>query len=171
MGKADIVPFDSEKFPIKKITNIKVGIVLSEWNPNVINRLLDSCKKRFKEIGVDDSQLSTLTVPGSFELPWGAKQFMTKGGFDAVICFGCVIQGETKHDDYINHSVARAIMNMNLAGSIPVIFGVLTTNDEEQAIERSGGARGDKGAECAEAVVKMISAKEQLNDQKTKIGF
>ena len=171
MGASDIPPFDSSQYPIKDIDKLKLGIVKSEWNKEIIDRLTNSCLARFKELGINDDQITTLSVPGSFELPWGAKQYITKGGYHGIICFGCVIQGQTKHDDYINHSVARAIMNMNLAGPIPVLFGVLTTNTMEQALERSGGSRGDKGSECAESVLKMISAAEQLRNQKQRIGF
>lgn len=171
MGKAAIVPFDSERYPIDSVSKLNIGVVLSEWNPDIIKRLHAKCIDRFGELGVNDKQITVLNVPGSFELPWGAKQFLTKGGFDGIICFGCVIRGETKHDDYINHALSKAIMTLGLTASIPVIFGVLTTNDHDQAIERSGGKRGDKGSECAEAIIKMISASQQLKNQKGKIGF
>ena len=171
MAKSDIAPFDLSKYPIDKKNKLQIGIVLSEWNQSIIDRLKSSCVNRFKELELSEDQLTFMNVPGSFELPWGAKQFLKKGGFDGIICFGCVIRGETKHDDYINHSIARALMTMNLTSNTPILFGVLTTNTLEQAIERSGGERGDKGAECAESVLKMISASQQLQNQKGKIGF
>ncbi|MEE9373648.1 MAG: 6,7-dimethyl-8-ribityllumazine synthase [Saprospiraceae bacterium] len=171
MVTSDIVPFDAKRYPIDNKKNLRIGIVLSEWNHGIIERLKSNCVRRFKELSVADTQLTFFSVPGSFELPWGAKQFLTKGGFDGIICFGCVIQGETKHDDYLNHAVAKAIMTINLASHVPIVLGVLTTNTLDQAKERSGGTKGNKGAECAEAIIKMISASHELKSRKTKIGF
>ena len=171
MNSSSILPFENKNYPIGNIDKLNIGIVVSEWNHEIIDRLRKSCLRRFKELGVSFDQITILSVPGSFELPWGAKQFLTKGGYDAVICFGCVVQGETKHDDYINHSVSKAIMTLGLTSNVPIAFGLLTTNTLEQALERSGGKRGDKGSECAEAVMKMISAQEDLKNQKSKIGF
>ncbi len=171
MAHSDIIPFDSKEYPITKQEKLQFGIVLSEWNAKIVERLKSHCVSRFIDLNISIDQLTFLKVPGSFELPWGAKQFLSKGGFDGIICFGCVIQGETKHDDYINHSIAKAIMTMNLTSQIPIVYGVLTTNTLVQAEERSGGLRGNKGAECAEAILKMISTSQQLKNQKGKIGF
>ena len=171
MANSNYLSFDPKRYPVDGLDSLKLGIVRSEWNPEVVNKLYSSCEKRLIELGLSANQIVSMTVPGSFELPWGAKQFLTKGGFDGVICFGCVIQGETKHDDYINHAISKAIMTMNLTAGIPISFGVLTTNTLEQAKERAGGKKGNKGTECAEAILKMISASQQLKKQKSKIGF
>ena len=171
MNSPSSVVFDPNDYPVDELANKKVGLVVSGWNSEIIQLLKTNCKMRMKQLGFDESNISEFEVPGSFELPWGAKQLITKGGFDGIICLGCVIKGETQHDEYINHAVAKAIMGLNLAASTPVLFGVLTTNTIEQAIARADGSKGNKGNECAEGLVKMLSAKQNLNSQKTKISF
>ena len=111
-------------------------------------------------------------VPGSYELPLGAKYALgSQSKPDAIICLGCVIQGETKHDDYINYTIAEHISQLSLLSGTPIIFGVLTTNNKEQSLERSGGKHGNKGKECAESALKMISLKEKLSQKGNKIKF
>lgn len=172
MAQADYKDFDFEKYPLKDIKSLSIGIVHTEWNVEIIDRLLKACQNKLLTTGIDPEHIHIAAVPGSFELPAGAKYMLTSSiKADAIICLGCVIQGETKHDDYINHATAKAISALNLTGSTPVIFGLLTTNDREQAIERSGGSRGDKGAESAIAALKMISLKEKLSGAKGKISF
>ncbi|MDR1006375.1 MAG: 6,7-dimethyl-8-ribityllumazine synthase [Bacteroidales bacterium] len=132
-----------------------IGIVVSEWNKEITSALLDGAVKTLLDNQVDEKDIYIQYVPGSFELPFGADAIIDKKKFDAVICLGCVIQGETRHFDFICDSVAHGIMNVSLKTSIPVVFGVLTTNTLEQAKERAGGKYGNKGVEAAITALKM----------------
>lgn len=133
------------------------GIVVSEWNSVITNSLLEGAINTLKENGVEEKDIYIQYVPGSFELPFGASKLLEKKKFDAVICLGCVIQGETRHFDFICQAVANGIMEVSLRKDIPVIFGVLTTNNQEQALDRSGGKHGNKGVEAAITALKMAS--------------
>lgn len=133
------------------------GIVVSEWNSVITNSLLEGAINTLKENGVEEKDIYIQYVPGSFELPFGASKLLEKKKFDAVICLGCVIQGETRHFDFICQAVANGIMEVSLKKDIPVIFGVLTTNNQEQAIDRCGGKHGNKGVEAAITALKMAS--------------
>ena len=106
--------------------------------------------------------ITTLEVPGSFELPSAAKMVVENRKVDAVICLGCIIKGETRHDEFIAQAVARGIMDLNLRYNIPFIFGVLTCETREQAIDRAGGKHGNKGVEAAATAIKMIAIKNSL---------
>jgi len=172
MATPDYRLFSLEQYPIESVQKLTIGIIRTEWNNDIVDHLEKTCKEALTELGVSSDKILSYTVPGSYELPLGAK-FMLNSVHkpDAVICLGCVIQGATKHDDYINHTIARAISQIGLISSKPVIFGVLTTNTKEQALERAGGSHGDKGIESAHAALKMISLKEQLNNQGNKISF
>ena len=109
---------------------------------------------------------------GAFELPAAAKMLLSQKSLDAIICIGCVIKGETKHDEYISHAVANGLINLSLVSSKPIIFGVLTPNDMQQALDRSGGKHGNKGIEAAHTAIKMIHLANQIkNGDKKKIGF
>jgi len=165
------IPFDEKKYRFEDISKLNVGIVFSEMNFEIVDKLKASCILRLKQLGLSEELITEFLVPGSFELPWGAKQFLGKGGFDGIICFGCVIKGETRHDEYINNAVSRAIMGLSLASNIPILFGVLTTNSHEQAIARAGGKKGNKGLECAESLIKMIYSSRELKNKKSLIGF
>ncbi|MBP1629461.1 MAG: 6,7-dimethyl-8-ribityllumazine synthase [Bacteroidetes bacterium] len=133
------------------------GIVISEWNTEVTSALLDGAVKTLLDNGVEEKDIYIQYVPGSFELPFGAAKLLDKKRFDAVICLGCVIQGETRHFDFICQAVANGIMEVSLEKEIPVIFGVLTTNSQEQALDRCGGKHGNKGVEAAITALKMTS--------------
>ena len=118
--------------------------------------------RSLKEQGIDEKNIIIEWVPGSFELPLGA-QFMVKyKNVDSVICLGCVIQGETRHFEFICNSVAQSISDLCLSTKKPIVFGVLTTNDMDQAIARSGGKHGNKGIEAAQTALKMLSLKIKL---------
>ena len=148
----------------------KVGIVISEWNQSVTSSLLAACKEQLLHSGLKDDDIYLLEVPGSFELPFGVKKIQSiHSSLDAVIAIGSVIKGDTKHDDYLNRTVTSALMQLSLIGSVPVILGLLTTEDEQQAIDRSGGSHGNKGYEWALSALKMAKLKRQ--DTKRKIGF
>ena len=152
-------------------SSFKIGIVVSEWNADITNALLNGTKETLLKAGVSEDHIEVLYVPGSFELPWGARQIMKPGKKDAVICLGCIIQGETKHDEYIAAAVASGIMQLGLMSGIPVIFGVLTTNTEEQAKERAGGKHGNKGSEAAVAALQMAIVRTGDTTTKKRIGY
>jgi 6,7-dimethyl-8-ribityllumazine synthase len=152
-------------------SSFNIGIVVSQWNADITNALLEGVKDTLKKAGVPDQNIEILYVPGSFELPWGARQIMKPGKRDAVICLGCIIQGETKHDEYIASAVASGIMQLGLMSGIPVIFGVLTTNTEEQAKDRAGGKHGNKGAEAAAAALQMAVVRSGNTTTKKRIGY
>ena len=151
-------------------SSFKIGIVVSEWNADITNALLEGAKETLLKAGVLEDNIEVLYVPGSFELPWGARQIMKPGKRDAVICLGCIIQGETKHDEYIASAVASGIMQLGLMSGIPVIFGVLTTNTEEQAKDRAGGKHGNKGSEAAVAALQMAIVRSGDTTTKKRIG-
>ena len=153
------------------VTEIKLGIVDTEWNPEIIRSMKVSARNTLTEAGLSEDQWTELTVPGAFELPMGAKILLENGKYDAIICLGCVIKGETSHDQHINRSVSSALMQLGLMSDIPIIFGVLTPNTEEQARERAGGSKGDKGREAAITALKMISLKFSFKKHKKKIGY
>jgi len=134
---------------------MKFGIVVSEWNEEITAALLEGALHTLKKHGVKEESIYVKAVPGSFELPYGARivaeQFMPH----AVICLGCVIRGETSHFDYICQGVTHGIAELNLDYDIPFIFGVLTTENLQQAKERAGGKHGNKGDEAAVTALKM----------------
>jgi 6,7-dimethyl-8-ribityllumazine synthase len=152
-------------------SHYKIGIVVSDWHSEITHQLLDAARQFILDNKVDSSNIFEVNVPGSFELPLGAKMLLSSKNPDAVICLGCVITGETKHNEYINHSVARAISQLALVSSKPIIFGLLTPETMEQAIDRAGGKHGNKGVEAAFTALKMLSIKSELNTNEFKIGF
>lgn len=153
------------------LSKITIGIVQSEWNHDITAPLLDGCVKKLMELGIDQDQISKYVVPGAYELPLGARWLLDQENVDAIICLGCVIQGATKHDDYINQTVSRAIMNLSLMSKKPVIFGLLTTNTHAQAKERAGGDVGHKGEEAAISALQMLQLKSKIKKDKPSIGF
>ena len=145
-----------DKSALPDASSFKLGIVVSEWNAEVTNGLLQGALKTLLDCGVLDYNISVHKVPGSFELIYGCKVAMN-AGFDAVIALGSVIRGETAHFDYVCEAVASGIKDLNLQGKLPVIFGVLTDDTLAQAQARSGGKLGNKGAEAAVAAIKMAT--------------
>lgn len=145
--------YDFSKVP--DASNMCFGIVVSEWNPEITGALLDGTVKTLEKHGTIPENIHIKTVPGSFELVYGAQQMCKNDGFDAVIILGCVIRGETPHFDYICEGVTHGISYLNANQNIPVVFGLLTTNDLQQAKNRSGGRLGNKGDECAIVAIKM----------------
>jgi len=135
----------------------KFAIVVSEWNSNITGALCEGAVATLLQHGVDEKDIIVKTVPGSFELTFGAAAFMNQGEVDAVIVLGSVVRGDTPHFDYVCQGVTQGIAHLNAEGDIPVIFGVLTTDNMEQAEERAGGKLGNKGSECAETAIKMIN--------------
>ena len=145
--------YDPTKVP--DASNMCIGIVVSEWNPEITGALLDGAVKTLEKHGCLPENIHVKTVPGSFELVYGAQQMTKNDGFDAVIVLGSVIRGETPHFDYICEGVTYGIASLNASQNIPVIYGRLTTDNLEQAQDRSGGKLGNKGDECAVDAIKM----------------
>jgi len=145
--------YDPDKIP--DATDLRCGIVVSEWNSEITGALLQGALQTFKVNGIADQNIFVRWVPGSFELAFGAQWLIDKYGLDAVVCLGSVIQGETRHFEFVCNATAKGVMDVSLKTGIPVIFGVLTDDNIEQARARSGGKHGNKGIECAIAAIKM----------------
>lgn len=139
----------------------RIGIIVSDWNQEITTSLLSAARKVFNNCKLEKHQI-IVHVPGAFEIPLAASLLLKKKNIKGVICLGCVIKGDTKHDDYINQSIAQSFSNLSIQYSKPVIFGVLTTNHIKQAKERAGGKLGNKGEEAAIALLKMIQIKELI---------
>ena len=135
--------------------DFKIGIVVSEWNDNITLNLLAGAKQALLDNGVQEENIDVRFVPGAFELPLGCQYFCEKGEVDGVVAIGVVIQGETKHFDFVCSGVTQGIKDLNLMGIVPVIFCVLTDQTLEQAQARSGGKHGNKGVEAAVAALEM----------------
>lgn len=148
---------------IKNASAYKIGIAVAEWNKEVTDSLCKGAINTLQKFGVWKNNIITVQVPGTFELTKAGKYFAEQTKVDAVILLGCVIQGETRHFDFICEGVTNGITNLNLNYDIPFIFGVLTTQNQEQALARSGGKLGNKGDEAAIAAIKMIQLKNELN--------
>ncbi len=149
---------------IPSATDLVIGIVVSDWNPEITAALLDGAVKTLKKHGAEDENIIIKHVPGSFELTFGAKALYDNIFPDVIICLGCVIQGETRHFDYICQSVTQGITQLNIDLNTPFIFGVLTVNSYDQAKERSGGKHGNKGDEAAVTAIKMASLNIELEE-------
>jgi 6,7-dimethyl-8-ribityllumazine synthase len=138
------------------------GIVISEWNENITKGLLNGTYHTLLKHGAKEENIIIKYVPGTFELPLGAQTLFEKTNVDAVICLGSVIQGETKHFDYVCEGAAMGIKDVALKYNKPTIFGVLTDNTLQQAIDRSGGKHGNKGDEAAVTAIKMVAFQKGL---------
>ena len=148
---------DHDPATIPSGSSLKVGIVVAEWNEKITAALLEGSLNTLKKHGVQKENIQIRTVPGSFELPYGARMVAQQFTPGVVICLGCVIQGETRHFDYICQGVIQGITKLNLDSEIPFIFGVLTTDNLQQAIDRAGGKYGNKGDEAAVTALKMAA--------------
>ena len=148
-----------------KLKGVRVAIVAAEWNANINDSMVNSALVRLKAGGLDtDSDVTVMHVPGAVELTFAASQLIEASLFDVVIVFGTVIRGGTPHFDYVCQSVTQGITSLNADCDIPVIFGVLTVDREEDAIARIDGTVGDKGAECADAALKMVAFQRAVGD-------
>lgn len=141
---------------VQDISDKTFGIIVSEWNEDVTEALYSGAYQTLIENGAKKENIIRKNVPGSFELTLAAQWLAQEESIDAVICLGCVIQGETKHFDFICDAVAHGITNVGLKYNKPVIFGVLTPNTQQQAMDRAGGKHGNKGDEAAITAVKML---------------
>ncbi|MBP5413187.1 MAG: 6,7-dimethyl-8-ribityllumazine synthase [Bacteroidales bacterium] len=148
---------ECENIPYIQAKGLHVAVVTAEWNPDITFSMEKACILTLQQYGIASDCIINQRVAGSFELPFAAKQLILQKNVDAVICLGCIIQGETRHFDFIAQAVSTGIMNVGLECNVPVIFGVLTTNNMQQAIERSGGKHGNKGVEAAVACLKLLA--------------
>ena len=142
---------------------LRVGIVVAAFNDFITSRLLDGAKAALGSHGVRDADVAVVTVPGSFEIPLVAKKLAESGQYDAVICLGAVIRGETDHYQHVAGEAAKGIANASIASGVPVIFGVLTTDTVEQAINRAGGKQGNNGYGAGVAAVQMANVMRELD--------
>jgi 6,7-dimethyl-8-ribityllumazine synthase len=140
----------------------RFAIVVAEWNRSVTGKLLDGAVTTLREAGVPDDHIDVAWVPGSWEIPLVAQRMAASARYAAVLCLGAVVRGETSHDQHINRGVSLAISQIALQFDLPVLFGILTCESMEQAIDRAGGKHGNKGSECAEAALQMIGLLKNL---------
>jgi len=143
---------------------MKFGIVVSEWNYDVTGALMRGAVDTLKKHGVQDEDILVKHVPGSFELTLGGQFFAEYTDVDAIILLGCVIQGETRHFDFICQGVTKGATDLNIKYNLPVIFGLLTTENQQQALDRAGGRLGNKGDEAAVTALKMVALQNNFED-------
>ena len=146
--------YDSEKIP--NGSSLTIGLVVSEWNDKITESLYEGAYNTLIKFGVDTKNVKRINVPGSLELVFGSKK-MIQSKVDVVIAIGCVIKGETEHFDYICKSVSKGIIDLNISFDTPVVFCVLTDNNIQQSIDRSGGKHGNKGIEAAITALKLAN--------------
>ena len=144
-------------------TDMRFGIVVAEFNDFITLKLLDGAKSTLLENGVLESDITVAKVPGSFEIPVVADSMASSGNHDAVICLGAVIKGETDHYEYVSQAAAEGISRVALDNQIPVMFGVLTTHNVEQALGRCGGRKGNEGESCAISAIKTVNVLNRIN--------
>ena len=160
MATKDLSQYDFDSVPSAE--SMKFGVVVAEWNPKVTFALAEGAIETLKKHGAKDENIILKHVPGSFELTLGAQFLAEYTDVDSVIVLGCVIQGETRHFDYICEGVTQGIKDLNLKYNKPFIFGLLTTNDQQQALDRAGGKHGNKGDEAAVTAIKMLDLKNSF---------
>jgi 6,7-dimethyl-8-ribityllumazine synthase len=151
--------------PDLEATGMRLAVVVGRFNASVTQRLLDGARRALGERGLDPDTVAVHWVPGAFELPLVAKRLAASGAVDAVICLGAVIRGETAHFEYVAGSCADGIAQVALDTGIPIVFGVLTTEDERQALDRAGGPAGDKGAESVLTAIEMVTLLRSLPER------
>lgn len=143
--------------------NRKIGIVVSRFNEVITRRLLDGALRQLKQSGIDADNVVVCWVPGAFEIPRTAKVLGDSGKVDGIIALGAVIKGETSHYDLVCEAAANGIAKVSVSGKVPVMFGVVTTNNMEQAINRAGGKAGNKGSECANDILEVLSIEDAIS--------
>lgn len=153
---------DFSNLDIPSAKNFRFGIVVSQWNEQVTNALYRGAYDALLKYGADEENIVSIQVPGSYELISAADMLLTSRQVNAVICLGCVIQGETRHFDFICDAVANGIANVSIKHNKPVVFGVLTTENLQQALERAGGVHGNKGEEAGVTAIKMADIQHSL---------
>jgi 6,7-dimethyl-8-ribityllumazine synthase len=168
MATTNLSYYDKATIPNAK--TFRFGIVVSEWNPEITRNLQKGAIETLIDCGATKENILSWDVPGSFELVYGCKKMIQSQQVDAIIAIGNVIQGETKHFDFVCEGVTQGIIHLNMKQDVPVIFCVLTDNTKQQSIDRSGGNLGNKGIECAVAAVKMAAIKN-IDRKSDSIGF
>jgi 6,7-dimethyl-8-ribityllumazine synthase len=148
--------------PAPASSSDRYAIVVAQWNRSVTSKLLEGAVAALREAGIPDDHIDVAWVPGSWEIPVTAQRMAGGGGYVAVLCLGAVVRGETSHDQHINRGVSLAISQIALQFDLPIMFGVLTCESMEQALDRAGGKHGNKGAECAEAALHMVGLLKSL---------
>ena len=141
---------------------MKVAIVASRFNEIIVNKLLGGAVDGLVRHGVEESNITAAWVPGAFEIPIAAQKFAKSGKYDAVICVGAVIRGDTSHYDYVCNEVSKGVAQVGLNTGVPVLFGIVTTENIEQAIARAGSKAGNKGYDCALSAIEMVNLLEQM---------
>ena len=142
--------------------NMKVGIVASRFNEFIVSKLVSGAVDGLVSHNVADEDISVAWVPGAFEIPLAASKMASSGKYDAVICVGAVIRGATSHYDYVCNEVSKGIAQASISTGVPVLFGILTTDNIEQAIERAGTKAGNKGYDCALSAIEMVNLLKQF---------
>lgn len=155
--------YDAEQVPSGQ--SLRFGIVVSDWNSAITGNLLEGAYQTLLKHEVSSADILVRHVPGAFELVSGAHYLYEHSWVDAVICLGCVVQGETRHFDYICQAVTHGLVQLNLSNPAPFIFGVLTVDNMQQAIDRSGGKHGNKGVEAAVTAIKMVHFQNSFHNQ------
>lgn len=148
--------------PLPAVDNLRVAIIAAEWNGHITSALADGAVKVLTDYGLTPDDYKVYHVPGAVELTFGASQIIETSLYDAVIVLGCVVRGGTPHFDYVCQSVTQGITALNADCDTPVIFGVLTVDTEQDALDRAGGSLGNKGAEAAETAIKMVAFKRAV---------
>ena len=162
MGTTNLSAYDPDTIP--KAGKMRFGIVVADWNKEITWKLLEGAVNTLRKHGAKKDNIIIKHVPGSFELTLGAQFLAEYDDLDGVICLGCVIQGETPHFTYICQGVTHGITQLNLEYNIPFIFGVLTTNTHQQAVDRAGGKHGNKGDEAALTAIKMAALQQEMEN-------
>ena len=160
MATKNLSDYDMASVPSAE--KMKFGIVVAEWNYHITGALAQGAVDTLMKHGALESNINVKHVPGTFELPLGGQFLAEYTHADAIILIGCVIQGDTRHFDFICDGVTQGTTQLNLKYNKPFIFGVLTTNDEQQALDRAGGRLGNKGDEAAVTAIKMVALKDEL---------
>ena len=154
--------FTEDISQVPDASDMRVGFIVSEWNNSITGKLLNSAIETLKEYGMKENNITIKYVPGSFELVYGSALLAKSGYVDAIIALGCVVRGDTPHFDYICQGATQGLTMPNTNGQVPVINGILTVNNMQQAEDRTGGAAGDKGKEFAITAIKMIDFAWQI---------
>ena len=168
MATTNLSVYDKTTIPNAK--SFRFGIVVSEWNPEITENLQKGAIETLLDCGATKENIISWDVPGSFELVYGCKKMIATQQVDAIIAIGNVIQGETKHFDFVCEGVTQGIVDLNIKYDVPVIFCVLTDNTKQQSLDRSGGKLGNKGTECALAAIKMAALKN-IDAKSESIGY
>ena len=168
MATTNLSVYDKTTIPNAK--SFRFGIVVSEWNPEITENLQKGAIETLLDCGATKENIISWNVPGSFELVYGCKKMIATQQVDAIIAIGNVIQGETKHFDFVCEGVTQGIVDLNVKYDVPVIFCVLTDNTKQQSLDRSGGKLGNKGTECAVAAIKMAALKN-IDATSESIGY